>query len=146
MHKDFLEQRPHLIKAERVFVDNNGKDNRCANNAIELQQRLGGIVCCGWFLYIEDNGTAVAAPHYAVLKDGTVFDSTPYGSSDPDYYLDLFPPTTLPVMPVMLFKVAGDTEWVAKKVVGTCPADLSLRLVGTTKRLDNDAIGIFSFF
>ena len=146
MIKDFLKQRPHLIKAERVFVDNDGMENRCADNAVALQQCIGGIVCCGWFLYVEEDGIAVAAPHYVVLKDGFVFDSTPYDNFAPDYYLDLFPPTTLPTMPVMLVKGAGDAEWVAKKIVGTCPEDLSFRLVGTTKRLDNEAIGNFSFF
>jgi hypothetical protein len=146
MVKDFLGQRPHLIKAERVFVDNNGRDNRCSDNAIELQRRIGGVVCCGWLLFEEDDGMVVVSPHFTVLKDGVVFDSTPFDSSDPDYYLDLFPPTTLPVMPVMLVKAVGDTAWAAKRTLGTCPEDMTFRLVGTTKRLDNEAIGIFSFF
>lgn len=144
MVKDFLGQRPHLIKAERVFIENKGMENRCADNAIALEQQIGGVVCCGWFLYVEDNGIVVAAPHFTVLKDGVVFDSTPYDGLVPDYYLDLFPPTTLPMMPVILVKAVGDTEWVAKKTLGTCSADLSLKVVGTTKRLDNDGIYFFS--
>ena len=144
--KDFLEQRPHLIKVERIAFDNNGMANRCTDNARELQIRIGGVLCCGWLLFRVDERTIALVPHYAVLKEGIVLDSTPCDSwTDSEYYLDLYPPTSLPMMPVILVKEVGWNEWEAKRVVCNSENGVSTRSVGKTKRLDNEAIAPFSF-